>query len=185
MMSNRGKRNELYVFNEKDSAYKVIKSIMLDFFITGFQSSNYIMNGQFSPESEEESDFVLQSLKNDFEDYFAEKLNTIIQEITTRAEHIAKLDLKKIYYKKIQEVYTLKKINKGKSSEKILTICPKCQKKIKTIDFDMSNITRFPFSYVNVHAYGECQRHGLLMYIDAQGRCRGKGNIDFYIEEDD
>ena len=71
MSDDKIKRNDLYIFKERDSAYKVIKAILLDFFTSGFQSSNYVMNGQFSPESQEEMEFVLQCLQSDFEELFA------------------------------------------------------------------------------------------------------------------
>ncbi|MFX1273964.1 MAG: hypothetical protein ACFFBP_02330 [Promethearchaeota archaeon] len=179
MKSENIKRNELYVFDENDSAYKVIKSILLDFFLTGFQSSNYVMNGLFMPESQEEADFVLQCLQSDFEDYFAKNFDTIINEINTRAKHLARMDLKKRYFKDIEDRDKLKKINKMKENEKVLTICPKCQKKILARDLDTSQIERFPFSYVDVHSHDGHPEHGLLVYIDAHGKCRGKGNIDF------
>jgi len=179
LKSENSKRNELYVFEETDSAYKVIKSILLDFFLTGFQSSNYVMNGLFIPESEEEAKFVLQCLQSDFEDYFAKNLNTVINEINTRAKHIAKMDLRNRYIREIKNHNEIKKINATSDEGKILTICPKCQKKIRVQDMDTSQIKRFPYSFVDVHSHNGHPKHGLLIYIDAQGKCRGKGNIDF------
>ena len=185
MKSENNKRNELYMFEKEDSAYKVIKSILLDFFLTGFQSSNYVMNGLFIPESKEEADFVLQCLQSDFENYFAKNLNTIVNEINTRSKHIAKMDLKNRYVKEIQDHARIKKLNAFSEEGKVLTICPKCQKKILSRDMDTSQIKRFPFSFVDVHSHNDIPEHGLLIYIDAQGKCRGKGNIDFILIEGD
>ncbi len=185
MKSENNKRNELYMFEKEDSAYKVIKSILLDFFLTGFQSSNYVMNGLFIPESKEEADFVLQCLQSDFENYFAKNLNTIVNEINTRSKHIAKMDLKNRYVKEIQDHARIKKLNAFSEEGKVLTICPKCQKKILSRYIDTSQIKRFPFSFVHVHSHNDIPEHGLLIYIDAQGKCRGKGNIDFILIEGD
>ncbi|MBN1803410.1 MAG: hypothetical protein JW891_18005 [Candidatus Lokiarchaeota archaeon] len=173
------KRNDLYIFNETDSAYKVIKSIMLDFFITGFQSSNYIMNGQFCPESEEEVDYVLECLRSDFEAYFATNFSVIIREINMRAKHLAKLDLKKNYFKQLREIDQINEINEDGMKNKFIAMCPKCKKKINSINFDASQIKKYPFSYINIHSSKDCSEHALLLYIDAQGKCRGKGIIDF------
>ena len=84
MTYEKNKRNELYVFEDNDSAYKVVRAILLDFYITGFQSSNYAMNGHFTPDSKEEADFVLQCLQSDFEENFAANFDTIIREINTK-----------------------------------------------------------------------------------------------------
>lgn len=185
MKSENIKKNELYMFDKMDSAYKVIKSILLDFFLTGFQSSNYVMNGLFIPEAKEEADFVLQCLQSDFENYFAKNLNTIINEINTRARHLAKMDLKNRYIREIEDHDQVKKINATGDEGEILTICPKCQKKIRAQDLDTSQIQKFPFSFVDIHSHNGYPEHGLLIYIDAQGKCRGKGNIDFIsIKED-
>ena len=159
MKSENIKRNELYMFEKEDSAYKVIKSILLDFFLTGFQSSNYVMNGLFIPESKEEADFVLQCLQSDFENYFAKNLNTIINEINTRSRHIAKLDLKNRYVKEIEDHDRVKKLNATSKENKVLTICPKCQKKILARDLDTSKIKRFPFSFVDVHSHDDFPEH--------------------------
>ena len=179
MNSENNKRNELHMFDGRDSAYKVIKSILLDFFLTGFQSSNYVMNGLFIPESNDEADFVLQCLQSDFENYFAKNFDTIIGEINTRARHLTKLDLKKKYFQDIKDNDTIKKINKLDTNRQVLTICPKCQKKIFTQNLNTSQIKRYPFSYIDIHSNEGYPKHGLLIYIDAQGKCRGKGNIDF------
>ena len=178
MSDDKIKRNDLYIFQERDSAYKVIKAILLDFFTSGFQSSNYVMNGQFSPESQEEGEFVLQCLQSDFEELFAKNFNTIISELGSRTQHITKLDLKKKYLKEVKESDKIKEINERSGNGKVLTICPKCQKKIYTIDIDTSEIKRFPLSYIDVHSHDDHPDHALLIYIDAQGKCRGKGNID-------
>lgn len=178
MSDDKIKRNDLYIFKERDSAYKVIKAILLDFFTSGFQSSNYVMNGQFSPESQEEIEFVLQCLQTDFEELFARNFNTIISELGSRTHHIAKMDLKKKYLKEVQESDKIKEINERSWNGKLLTICPKCQKKIFHVDFDASQIKKFPLSYIDVHSHNNHPEHALLIYIDAQGKCRGKGNID-------
>ena len=178
MSDEKIKRNDLYIFQERDSAYKVIKAILLDFFTSGFQSSNYVMNGQFSPECQEEGEFVLQCLQSDFEELFAKNFNTIISELGSRTQHITKLDLKKKYLKEVKESDKIKEINERSGNGKVLTICPKCQKKIYTIDIDTSEIKRFPLSYIDVHSHDDHPDHALLIYIDAQGKCRGKGNID-------
>ncbi len=179
MSKEKIKRNDLYIFKERDSAYKVIKAILLDFFTSGFQSSNYVMNGQFSPESQEEIEFVLQCLQGDFEELFARNFDTIVSELGSRTAHIAKLDLKKKYLMEVQESDKIKKINeKSENNGQLLTICPKCQKKIYGIDIDTSDIKRFPLSYIDVHSHNDHSEHALLIYIDAQGKCRGKGNID-------
>ena len=185
MNKGSSKRNELYLFQEGDSAYKVIKSILLDFFITGFNSSNYVMNGNFTPESDEEANFVLQCLQTDFEDYFADNFRTIIKEINTRAKHLAKLDLRKRYFEEVRESNQIKQINDKNGKESLLTICPKCHKKIYMKDLDISDIKRFPYSYIDVHSHENYPEHALLIYIDAQGKCRGKGNIDFVSIEKD
>ena len=178
MSDDEIKRNDLYIFKERDSAYKVIKAILLDFFTSGFQSSNYVMNGQFSPESREEMEFVLQSLRSDFEELFAKNFNMIISELSSRTDHIAKMDLKKKYLKEVQESDKIKEINERSGNGKVLTICPRCQKKIYSIDIDNSQIKRFPMSYIDVHSHDNHPEHALLIYIDAQGKCRGRGNID-------
>jgi len=185
MNDDKIRRNDLYIFQEEDSAYKVIKAILLDFFTSGFQSSNYVMNGQFSPESREEMEFVLQSLQGDFEDLFARNFNTIIRELSSRTNHIAKMDLKKKYLKEVEESDKIKEINKRSQNGKVLTVCPRCQKKIYTIDIDESKIKRFPMSYIDVHSHKNHPEHALLIYIDAQGKCRGRGNIDVVTIEKD
>jgi len=185
MSDEKIKRNDLYIFQEKDSAYKVIKAILLDFFTSGFQSSNYVMNGQFSPESRQEMEFVLQSLQSDFEELFARNFNTIISELSSRSAHIAKMDLKKKYLKEVEESDKVKEINKRSENGKVLTVCPRCQKKIYAIDIDESKIKRFPMSYIDVHSYKNHPEHALLIYIDAQGKCRGRGNIDVVTIEKD
>jgi hypothetical protein len=178
MNDDKIRRNDLYIFQEEDSAYKVIKAILLDFFTSGFQSSNYVMNGQFSPESREEMEFVLQSLQSDFEDLFARNFNTIIRELSSRTNHIDKMDLKKKYLREVEESDKIKEINKRSENGKVLTVCPRCQKKIYAIDIDESKIKRFPMSYIDVHSHENHPEHALLIYIDAQGKCRGRGNID-------
>ncbi len=185
MDDKKNKRNDLYVFSQTDSAYKVIKSIMLDFFITGFQSSNYVMNGQYCPESKEEVEYVLQSLSNDFEVYFANNFEVIVREINQRADHLAKLDLKRKYFKQLREIDHINQINEDGRKKKVIAFCPKCNREIKGIDFDASQINKYPFSYVNIHSNEGCSEHALLLYIDAQGKCRGKGAIDFFRIEGD
>ena len=185
MSEDKIKRNDLYIFKEKDSVYKVIKAVLLDFFTSGFQSSNYVMNGQFSPESREEIDFVLQCLQSDFEDLFAKNFNKIVRELNARTDHIAKMDLKKKYLKEVEESDRIKEINKRSENGKVLTVCPRCQKKIYAIDFDASKIKRFPMSYIDVHSHENHPEHALLIYIDAQGKCRGRGNIDVVTIEKD
>lgn len=185
MSDEKIKRNDLYLFKENNSAYKVIKAILLDFFTSGFQSSNYVMNGQFNPESREEMEFVLQSLQSDFEDLFAKNFNKIVSELSSRTDHIAKMDLKKKYLKEVLENDKIKEINERSGNGKVLTVCPRCQKKIYTIDIDDSKIKRFPMSYIDVHSHDNHPEHALLIYIDAQGKCRGRGNIDMVTIEKD
>ncbi len=185
MKSEKVNRNELYVFNETDSAYKVIKSILLDFFLTGFQSSNYLMNGLFIPESKQEGDFVLQCLQSEFENYFARNLDKVVREIHMRAKHLARMDLKKRYFKDIEENAKIKRINEKENNRRTLTICPKCQKIILAQDLDTSQIQRYPFSFIDIHSHNGHPEHGLLIYIDAHGKCRGKGIIDFIAFSED
>ena len=74
----------------------------------------------------------------------------------------------------------ISRIHKGKKGIILgKSECPKCHKKIRVRDIDVSHIKRFPFSYIDVHKYKEHPEHALLIYIDAHGKCRGKGNIDF------
>ncbi|TXT61912.1 MAG: hypothetical protein BAJALOKI1v1_1080014 [Promethearchaeota archaeon] len=159
---------------EEGGLLKKLKSICFEYYKQGFLFGHYILNNGLYMSKEQLKSLILEDYKLFFDSHNDEHLS-IIQN-NTKEPNSYRLTFSDL----------IKENGKDKSiphpqlnPNKILTICPLCNKTIyaSEIDFediDLSKLNSYPFDYVYVHSTEKYPLHALLMYFDAHLNVRGR-----------
>ena len=171
---------------------KKFQNLFLESFKQGFLYSTYEINGEWEPSSsvtddqslKEELQYFLDYIKNGFKAYIQrtwkeQVLNFLEQTDSQQPDTVEKKILEKVEAKK-----KLKEAPSEKDSEKPITECQLCKRRIYLSELgldsiDISSINNFPFPYIHIHGHHGNHQHALLMYLDREFKVRGRKPSEF------
>jgi len=160
------------ILNKDDSFFKKLKSIFFEYYKQGFLFGHYILNNRSCLTKEKLKSLILEDFKPFFENRKGDHLN-ILQ------NRKKKLDSSPLNFSDIIAENGNNYPITHPKPDKILTICPLCEKKICANDIiieeiELSKIKTFPFNYIYIHSYKKYPPHALLIYFDAHLNVRGR-----------
>ncbi len=154
------------LLNKDNNFFKKLKALFFEYYKQGFLFGHYILNNGLYLTKEKLKASILGDFKHFYRHRKADQFNSLKNE--EKKMNSSKLNFSDIIIEKGNNSSIIKI-----KSEKLLTTCPLCEKKIyvKDIDFegiDFSKINNFPFDYLHIHSSEKYPFHALLIYFDAQ-----------------
>jgi len=160
------------VLNQDSNFFKKLKSIFFEYYKQGFLYGHYILNnGSYLTKGKLKS-----SILEDFNFFFEDRKDN---QFTNLKNSKKQLNSSKLNFSDIILENGNKSSKIQPKAEKILTICPLCEKKICAKDInieeiELSKIKIFPFNYIYIHSHNQFSPHALIIYFDAHFNVRGR-----------
>jgi hypothetical protein len=154
-----------------------MRPIFAQYLKRGFFMSSYTLNGEMGITSEEHALQIIEWFEQEFERLFEQNLEDDIKLLSELKGLKPSLNQKPL-------VENMDKLPSSDLDKKILASCRLCNRTIYNNDVDLSQIDKskinnFPFPYIHIHSNNGDKPHGLIMYLDAQMKVRGRTPTKF------